>query len=87
MVIRLAVDFSKVADVVLYTTDISRALVFYTEILGFKAFESDPSFATHKLQNMKIYLYLADYPPDHDLSERQKLLHLSFKVKNIDEAL
>jgi predicted enzyme related to lactoylglutathione lyase len=36
---------------------------------------------------MKIYLHLADNPPGPDLSERRKILQLSFKVKNIDEAL
>jgi catechol 2,3-dioxygenase-like lactoylglutathione lyase family enzyme len=81
------VDFSKVAGVVLYTTDMSQALAFYTKILGFKVVESDPSFATLQLQNMKRYLHLADNPPDPDLSERRKLPQLSFKVKNIDEAL
>lgn len=65
----------------------SRTLAFFTKILGVKAIEADPFFAALKLQNMKIYLHLADYPLDPDLSEKRKLPQLSFKVKNMDDVL
>jgi catechol 2,3-dioxygenase-like lactoylglutathione lyase family enzyme len=48
---RLMVDFSKVAGVVTYTTDMARALAFYTKILEFKVIESDPSL---RLYNFRI---------------------------------
>lgn len=72
---------------VLYTANMTRALTFFTKILGLKVVEADTSFATLQLQNMKRYIHLADNSPGFQLSETRKLPQLSFKVKDIDEAL
>lgn len=79
------VDFSKVSGVVLYTSEMDRALIFYTKILGFKVIDNESGFATLQLQNMKLYLHQAENPP-MIAAESLKLPQVSFKVDDIDAA-
>ena len=80
-------DFSEVAGVVFYTTNIKRAVKFYTEVLGLEIVESESSFVTLQTKTMKLYLHLADTVPRSEAKKELKTPQISFKVDDIDAAL
>ena len=80
------VDFSKVAGVVLYTSNMERAIAFYTEVLGLEVVESEPSFVTLQTKNVKLYLHLTKNSQELESDVKMPSPQVSFKVDDIDEA-
>ncbi|MFX1508837.1 MAG: VOC family protein [Promethearchaeota archaeon] len=79
------VDFSNISGVVLYTSDMNRALNFYTKVLGFEVVKIESGFVTLQLQNMKLYLHHAENPPG-EKGASLKIPQVSFKVDDINAA-